>query len=61
MGAPLAPGVALYQHCLYLSPWSPPPPVYPITHNGVEDPSLQLTAPQPMNVNNGKKVALGIC
>lgn len=45
----LAPGVALYQR--YLSPYLLPP-VYPITHDGVRDLSLQLAAPsrhQPMN------------
>ena len=35
LNATLAPGVALYQ--LYLSSYLLPP-VYPITHDGVEDP-----------------------
>ncbi len=51
LNATLAPGVALYQRYLDLSPCLLPP-VYPITHDGVEDPSLQLAAPfshQPMN------------
>ena len=52
----LAPSVALYQH--YLSPCLPPPPVRPITLDGVEDPSVQLAAPsshQPVNTGKKKK------
>lgn len=42
LNATLAPGVTLYQR--YLSSYLLPP-VYPITHDGVRESSLQLAAP----------------